>query len=67
MRYCIQRELYSAVDLYDAANALENVNPETTPLQQSIKLPVEDERYHVNVQKRALSVYAQVASGGAPR
>jgi hypothetical protein len=32
------------------------------PLTQSSRLPVEDERYHIPVQKRELSVYADVAA-----
>lgn len=57
MRYCQDMELYSAVDLNDAAAALGGLQTPEIPE----RLPVEDERYHVNVQKRALSVYANVA------
>ena len=33
------------------------------PVKTPERLPVDDERYHVAVQKRALTVYAQVAAG----
>jgi hypothetical protein len=58
MRYCQELELYSAVDLNDAAGVIGERAPAPMP---PARLPVQDERYHVNVQKRALSVYAQVA------
>jgi len=57
MSYCREMGLYSAVDLQDAAGVRGVPELPTTPE----RLPVEDERYHVNVQKRALSVYAEVA------
>jgi len=59
MRYCQEMELYSAGDLNDAAGVL--CAKEPTPVFPE-KLPVQDERYHVKVQKRELTVYADVAS-----
>lgn len=59
MKYCHELELYSAVDLNDAAGVMYVQEPAPMP---PTRLPVEDERYHVNVQKRALSVYAEVAN-----
>jgi len=47
------------VDLNDAASAMGGQTPAPMP---PARLPVEDERYHVSVQKRALSVYVEVAS-----
>jgi len=58
MRYCQERDLYSANDLRDAAATMSGHAP-----SQPGRLPVEDERYHISVQKRALSVYAEAASG----
>ena len=58
--YCRERELYSAGDLRDAAGTISGRQP---PAEPPNRLPVEDERYHVAVQKRALSVYAEVAAG----
>jgi transposase len=60
MRYCQERELYSANDLRDAAGMVAGQLP---PPKSASRLPVEDERYHVIVEKRALSVYAEVAAG----
>ena len=57
MRYCHELELYSANDLMDAAGAFYDQKQ----LPQPSRLPVEDERYHIIVQKRALSVYTEVA------
>ena len=57
--YCQSLTLYSANDLLDAVRTM--YGPE--PLQQSPRLPVEGERYHIPVQKRSLSVYADVAAG----
>lgn len=62
MRYCRGLELYSANDLRDAA---ETIGSQSPPPAQPARLPVEDERYHIPVQKRDLSVYAGVASGSA--
>lgn len=59
MHYCRSLELFSANDLRDAADAM---NARTEPHPQPIRLPVADERYHITVQKRALSVYADVAA-----
>jgi hypothetical protein len=65
VRYCQTLELYSANDLSDAAGAMFG-QPESLP--QPPQLPVEDERYHIPVQKRPLSVYADVAAGnGVPQ
>jgi transposase len=58
--YCRERELYSAHDLRDAAAAMGGQTPPTEPN----RLPSEDERYHIPVQKRALAVYAEVAGSG---
>jgi transposase len=59
MHYCQSLELYSANDLNDAAKTMfGQPDPSQPP-----KLPVEDERYHMPVQKRPLSVYAEVAAG----
>ena len=63
MSYCREMELYSAVDLNDAACALGG--HEAAPIPD--RLPVEDERYHVNVQKRELSIYADVACADSSR
>jgi hypothetical protein len=60
VRYCQERELYSANDLRDAAGTIGGPLP---PGQSASRLPVEGERYHVAVQKRALSAYAEVAAG----
>jgi hypothetical protein len=60
MRYCQELELYSANDLRDAAEMISSRMPS---IEQPTRLPVEDERYHIPVQKRDLSVYAEVASG----
>jgi hypothetical protein len=64
MKYCRELELYSAVDLNDAVGAMYVQEP--VPLFPE-RLPVEDERYHVTVQKRALSVYAEVAGTDSVR
>lgn len=60
MRHCQELELYSANDL---RGAIEMISAQMPPLAQPTRLPVEDERYHIPVQKRDLSVYAEVASG----
>ena len=60
MLYCQERELYSANDLRDAAFSMSG---QVQELPQPNRLPVEGERYHIPVQKRALSVYADVAAG----
>jgi transposase len=60
MQYCQSLELYSANDLNGAVRAMHG-QPE--PLPEPSRLPVEDDRYHVPVQKRPLSVYADVAAG----
>jgi transposase len=58
MQYCEEWELYSANDLQDAMLAIEPLEP----VVQSEYLPVDDERYHIAVQKRALAIYTQVAA-----
>ena len=58
--YCREMELYSANDLRDAVEMKKGQMPAQT---RPNLLPVEDERYHIFVQKRALSVYAEVAAG----
>jgi hypothetical protein len=60
LRYCQSVALYSANDLNDAVNAMFG-QPE--PLSQPARLPVDDERYHIPVQKRAMSAYADIVSG----
>ena len=60
VKYCASLALYSANDLYDTVNTMYG-QPE--PMPQSSRLPAEDERYHIPVQKRSLSVYADVAVG----
>ena len=65
MRYCQEMALYSAVDLTDAAGVMGKQESVPSPPP---RLPVADERYHVSVQKRELSAYAEVAGeGGATR
>jgi len=56
MQYCQGLSLYSANDLRYAA---EMVGSQQTQAQPS-RLPVEDKRYHIPVQKRDLSVYGDV-------
>ena len=58
--YCREMELYSANDLRAAAEMMKG---QTSAQPQPNRLPVEDERYHIPVQKRPLSVYADVAAG----
>ena len=58
--YCVGLELYSANDLRDAAEMMSAGAPAR---QRPNRLPVEDARYHIPVQKRALSIYADVAVG----
>jgi transposase len=60
MAYCKDLELYSANDLRGAAEMLNGSEPAQAP---SSRLPVEGERYHIPVQARSLSVYAEVAAG----
>jgi transposase len=57
--YCREMELSSANDLRDAAEKMKGQRP---PQPQGDRLPVDDERYHILVQKRELSVYAEVAA-----
>jgi transposase len=57
--YCRVMELFSANSLRDSAEMMKGERP---PQQQTGRLPVEDERYHIPVQKRELSVYAKVAA-----
>ncbi|MDR0323266.1 MAG: hypothetical protein LBI12_02325 [Treponema sp.] len=60
MSYCQDLELNSANDLRGAAEMLSSRAP-----AQDLpnRLPVEGERYHIPVQSRPLSVYAEVAAG----
>jgi hypothetical protein len=58
--YCREMELYSANDLCEAAKMMKVQKP--AQLQRD-RLPVEDDRYHILVQKRSLSVYTEVAAG----
>ena len=58
--FCSEQELWSASDLAGAAAAL---TERTQPLPQT-RLPVSDEKYHVEVQMRPLSVYAEAALEG---
>ena len=60
VRYCQNMALFSANDLNDAVQSMYG-QPSSPP--QSARLPVEDERYHIHVQKRPLSVYTEVATG----
>ena len=63
MGYCREIALYSAVDLKDAAGAASETEAPALPFQ----MPVQDERYQVKVQKRALSIYADVAGADSVR
>ena len=59
VKYCTENELFSANDLAGATAALcERLPAEPAPA----RLPVDDERYHVRVQKRPLSVYSFAAA-----
>ena len=60
MTYCWNMELYSANDLRDAAEMMCGQIPEQSAPN---RLPVENERYHIPVQQRSLTVYADVAAG----
>ena len=60
MRYCQSLSLFSANDLNDAVRAMYG-QPEQR--SQASRIPALDERYHIPVQKRSLSVYADVALG----
>jgi transposase len=60
LQYCQNLELYSANDLRDAAA---KIGEQPITNQPSIQLPVKNERYHIPVQKRELSAYADVAAG----
>jgi transposase len=60
VQYCQSLALFSANDLNDAVRAMYG-QPEQTP--QASRIPAPDERYHIPVQKRPLSVYADVAAG----
>jgi hypothetical protein len=64
MAYCREMGLYSANDLRDAAAYI--LLPQTEQdYPNPNRLPVEDERYHVSVQKRALAIYAEAAAVGS--
>jgi hypothetical protein len=58
VKYCTENELFSANDLAGATAALCERLP-VTPAPA--RLPVDDERYHISVQKRPLSVYSFAA------
>jgi transposase len=60
IQYCQALALYSANDLSDAVSSM---NEKPMEMLQPSRLPVEGERYHIAVQKRALAVYAEVAGG----
>jgi len=59
VEYCTDNDLFSANDLAGAAAVLCEKMP-AIPFPP--RLPVEDERYHISVQKRPLSVYSVVAA-----
>ena len=58
--FCSEQELWSASDLAGAAAALVE---RTQPILRS-RLPVSDEKYHIEVQIRPLSVYTEAALEG---
>ena len=58
--YCQNLALHSANDLNDAVRSMYG-QPTAPPLPR--RLPVEDERYHILVQERPLSVYTEVVAG----
>jgi len=58
IQYCHSLGLLSANDVRDAASTMHGQALPTLP----IRLPFEDERYHIPVQKRELSIYADVAA-----
>jgi transposase len=60
VRYCQGLALYSANDLGDAVRSMYG-EPSSPP--QPERLPVKEDRYHIPVQKRPLSVYTEVAVG----
>lgn len=55
--FCAKQELWSASDLAGAAAAL----AERTQPTPAARLPVSDEKYHIAVQIRPLSVYSEAA------
>lgn len=57
VEFCTEQELWNASDLANAAASLFDRTPPITPA----RLPVNDEKYHINVQVRPLSVYAEAA------
>jgi transposase len=60
MAYCQNLELYSANDLH-SASAMKGCHEPVR--ERTNRLPVEDERYHIPVQARPLSAYADVVAG----
>lgn len=64
VKYCTENELFSANDLAGAAAALCEPIP-AVPIP--LRLPVDDVRYHISVQKRSLSAYTNVAIAGGAR
>jgi hypothetical protein len=57
--FCSEQELWNASDLANASAALSD---RTLP-PAATRLPVSDEKYHIDVQHRPLSVYAEAALG----
>jgi transposase len=55
--FCCKQELWSASDLAGAAASL----VEITPSIPVTRLPVNDEKYHIDVQIRPLSIYSEAA------
>jgi transposase len=66
MRYCRDMELYSAADLSGAAAGAASGTGAPAPALP-FRMPVQDERYNVNVQRRALEVYADIANADSLR
>ena len=60
MHYCRNLALFSANDLNDAAKMISGNFGMQPPPQ---RLLFDDERYHIPVQQRSLSVYSEVAKG----
>jgi transposase len=60
VRYCQDLALFSANDVSDAVRSM--YGEPSSPIQPE-RLPVKDDRYHISVQKRSLSIYTEVASG----
>jgi len=68
VRYCQELELYSANDLRDAAAKIGSIRGQTPATDtRTNRIPLDDERYHIPVQKRDLSAYADTAGSGVTR